>query len=156
MKSLKRVVLALGAGLAFLMLMCALALAAGPKKPDILVIWGDDIGQSNISAYTKGVMGYRTPNIDRIANEGMIFNDLKRFGIMGIKYTRMFHFVPTLSGRMILYCISTPYRNGIFPINAMSLYPKPTGTVNLSLFLSAFQLMRIFGAMPTRAVTLAL
>ncbi|WP_372928988.1 arylsulfatase [Methyloceanibacter sp.] len=44
-------------------------------KPNILVIWGDDIGQSNISAYTKGVMGYRTPNIDRIANEGMIFTD---------------------------------------------------------------------------------
>lgn len=45
------------------------------KKPNILVIWGDDIGQSNISAYTKGMMGYRTPNIDRIANEGMIFTD---------------------------------------------------------------------------------
>ncbi len=44
-------------------------------KPNILVIWGDDVGQSNISAYTKGVMGYRTPNIDRIANEGMIFTD---------------------------------------------------------------------------------
>ena len=48
---------------------------AGTKKPNILVIWGDDIGQSNISAYTKGIMGYRTPNIDRIANEGMIFTD---------------------------------------------------------------------------------
>jgi arylsulfatase len=45
------------------------------KQPNILIIWGDDIGQSNISAYTKGVMGYRTPNIDRIANEGMIFTD---------------------------------------------------------------------------------
>ena len=44
-------------------------------KPNILVIWGDDIGQSNISAYTKGIMGYQTPNIDRIANEGMIFTD---------------------------------------------------------------------------------
>ena len=50
------------------------ALAAA-KKPNILVIWGDDIGQSNISAYTKGLMGYRTPNIDRVANEGMIFTD---------------------------------------------------------------------------------
>ena len=37
--------------------------------------WGDDVGQSNISAYTMGVVGYRTPNIDRIANEGMIFTD---------------------------------------------------------------------------------
>lgn len=45
------------------------------EKPNILVIWGDDIGQSNISAYTKGMMGYRTPNIDRIAEEGMIFTD---------------------------------------------------------------------------------
>lgn len=45
------------------------------EKPNILVIWGDDIGQSNISAYTKGMMGYTTPNIDRIANEGMIFTD---------------------------------------------------------------------------------
>jgi len=57
----------------------ALAGSATPvlaqSKPNILVIWGDDIGQSNISAYTKGVMGYRTPNIDRIADEGMIFTD---------------------------------------------------------------------------------
>jgi arylsulfatase A-like enzyme len=45
------------------------------KKPNILVIWGDDIGQSNLSCFTKGVMGYRTPNIDRIASEGMLFTD---------------------------------------------------------------------------------
>lgn len=45
------------------------------KKPNILVIFGDDIGQANISAYTRGVVGYRTPNIDRIANEGAIFTD---------------------------------------------------------------------------------
>ena len=44
-------------------------------KPNILVIWGDDIGRSNISAYTMGMMGYHTPNIDRIAKEGMIFTD---------------------------------------------------------------------------------
>ena len=44
-------------------------------KPNILVIWGDDVGQSNISAYTMGVMCYRTPNIDRIAKEGIIFTD---------------------------------------------------------------------------------
>jgi arylsulfatase A-like enzyme len=49
--------------------------ASAQDRPNILVIWGDDIGQSNISAYTMGVMGYRTPNIDRIANEGMIFTD---------------------------------------------------------------------------------
>ncbi|WP_299813278.1 arylsulfatase [uncultured Roseibium sp.] len=44
-------------------------------KPNILVIWGDDVGQSNISAYTFGLMGYRTENIDRIAKEGMMFTD---------------------------------------------------------------------------------
>ncbi len=44
-------------------------------KPNIVIIWGDDIGQSNVSAYSKGVMGYRTPNIDRVANEGVIFTD---------------------------------------------------------------------------------
>ena len=44
-------------------------------KPNILVIFGDDVGQSNISAYTRGLMGYDTPNIDRIANEGMLFTD---------------------------------------------------------------------------------
>lgn len=45
------------------------------KKPNIVIIWGDDIGQSNISAYSKGMMGYRTPNIDSIADQGMIFTD---------------------------------------------------------------------------------
>jgi arylsulfatase len=45
------------------------------KKPNFLVIWGDDIGQSNLSIFTKGMMGYKTPNIDRIANEGMLFTD---------------------------------------------------------------------------------
>jgi arylsulfatase A-like enzyme len=45
------------------------------RKPNILIIWGDDIGQSNVSAYSKGMMGYHTPNIDRIAHEGMIFTD---------------------------------------------------------------------------------
>ncbi len=49
--------------------------AAEAAKPNILVIWGDDIGQSNISAYTHGLMGYKTPNIDRISREGMTFTD---------------------------------------------------------------------------------
>jgi len=48
---------------------------AQAKRPNIVVIWGDDIGQSNISAYTHGLMGYQTPNIDRIAREGMMFTD---------------------------------------------------------------------------------
>jgi len=45
------------------------------KKPNILVLWGDDIGQFNVSAYNRGMMGYKTPNIDRIANEGALFTD---------------------------------------------------------------------------------
>jgi len=44
-------------------------------KPNIVIIWGDDVGQSNISAYTKGLMGYQTPNIDRIASDGVLFTD---------------------------------------------------------------------------------
>jgi len=49
--------------------------AVAEDQPNILVIWGDDVGQSNISAYTHGLVGYRTPNIDRIAREGMLFTD---------------------------------------------------------------------------------
>ena len=45
------------------------------KKPNILIIWGDDIGWFNVSAYNHGVMGYRTPNIDRVAREGALFTD---------------------------------------------------------------------------------
>jgi arylsulfatase len=45
------------------------------KKPNILVIWGDDIGITNLSCYSHGLMGYQTPNIDRIAKEGMMFTD---------------------------------------------------------------------------------
>jgi arylsulfatase A-like enzyme len=45
------------------------------KKPNILILWGDDIGWFNISAYNHGVMGYKTPNIDRIAKEGALFTD---------------------------------------------------------------------------------
>ena len=63
-----------------LLLSLALVAVAGPAsadegKPNILVVWGDDVGQSNISAYTFGLVGYKTPNIDRIAKEGMKFTD---------------------------------------------------------------------------------
>jgi len=64
---LARVLLVLGSGI-------ALASQAA-DKPNILVIWGDDIGITNISAYSDGIMGYRTPNIDRIASEGIRFTD---------------------------------------------------------------------------------
>jgi arylsulfatase len=59
-----------------LVLVCTFFSVAGAAdKPNILVIWGDDIGQSNISAYTMGLVGYKTPNIDRLAKEGIIFTD---------------------------------------------------------------------------------
>jgi arylsulfatase len=65
----------------FTLLLCGLCLSvstayAQNKKPNILVIWGDDIGESNISAYNFGLMGYQTPNIDRLSKEGMMFTDL--------------------------------------------------------------------------------
>src|SRR5207342_280065 len=49
--------------------------ATSGRRPNILVIFGDDIGQTNVSAYSFGVMGYKTPNIDRLAREGMMFTD---------------------------------------------------------------------------------
>jgi arylsulfatase len=58
-----------------LIALAAAASAQTKKKPNILVIWGDDIGWSNVSAYNMGMMGYKTPNIDRIAKEGAIFTD---------------------------------------------------------------------------------
>jgi arylsulfatase len=65
-----------------LVIIAAIGLAAGSglaaaqgKPPNILIIWGDDIGYWNISAYNLGMMGYRTPNIDRIAREGGLFTD---------------------------------------------------------------------------------
>jgi arylsulfatase len=63
---------ALAAGL----VVCVAAAAQAADKPNIVVIWGDDIGESNLSAYNFGLMGYKTPNIDRIAKEGMMFTDM--------------------------------------------------------------------------------
>src|SRR5438128_6767116 len=51
------------------------ATAQQQQRPNIVIIWGDDIGQSDISAYSHGLMGFKTPNIDRIANEGVLFTD---------------------------------------------------------------------------------
>ena len=55
------------------------AFASGPAqaadKPNILILWGDDIGWFNTSAYNRGMMGYRTPNIDSIASQGALFTD---------------------------------------------------------------------------------
>jgi arylsulfatase len=67
-------------GLSAIALVCAVMISALPaaaadKKPNILVIWGDDIGWFNVSAYNHGMMGYKTPNIDSIAKEGALFTD---------------------------------------------------------------------------------
>lgn len=53
----------------------AVSAASAQDKPNFLIIWGDDIGVWNVNAYSRGMMGYETPNIDRIANEGMLFTD---------------------------------------------------------------------------------
>ena len=55
--------------------LAASAQAADQKKPNILIIWGDDIGQFNVSAINRGMMGYKTPNIDSVATEGALFTD---------------------------------------------------------------------------------
>ncbi|MCE3253227.1 MAG: sulfatase, partial [Cellvibrio sp.] len=55
--------------------LCAGVAQAQDKKPNILVIWGDDIGTWNISHNNRGMMGYKTPNIDRVAKEGVAFTD---------------------------------------------------------------------------------
>ena len=69
-------------------------------KPNILVIWGDDIGISNVSCYSDGLMGYRTPNIDRIAAEGVRFTDY--YGEQSCT-----------AGRAAFICGQNPYRTGL-------------------------------------------
>ncbi len=59
----------------------ATPVALAADKPNILVLWGDDIGIENISHNNRGMMGYMTPNIDRIAKEGVGFNDY--YGLFG-------------------------------------------------------------------------
>ena len=61
--------------LGLLAILIAPSFAGAAKKPNILVIWGDDVGWFNISAYNRGMMGYKTPNIDSIAEEGALFTD---------------------------------------------------------------------------------
>ncbi len=69
-------------------------------KPNILVIWGDDIGISNLSCYSDGMMGYRTPNIDRIAEEGVRFTDY--YGEQSCT-----------AGRAAFICGQNPVRTGL-------------------------------------------
>src|SRR6476661_80688 len=70
------------------------------KQPNILIIWGDDIGWFNLSAYNHGVMGYRTPNIDRIATEGVRFTDY--YGEQSCT-----------AGRAAFICGQNPIRTGL-------------------------------------------
>ena len=70
------------------------------EQPNILIIWGDDIGQSNLSCYSDGLMGYRTPNIDRIAEEGVRFADY--YGEQSCT-----------AGRAAFIPGQTPYRTGL-------------------------------------------
>ena len=67
--------LRIGIAVGILLAMAIAAPLIAQDKPNIIVIWGDDIGWSNISAYNNGIMGYKTPNIDRIAEEGVMFTD---------------------------------------------------------------------------------
>ena len=77
---MKKLIKQTAAALLIAAVLLGLCLFAGPgyaaDKPNIVVIWGDDIGESNISVYSFGLMGYKTPNIDRIAKEGMMFTDM--------------------------------------------------------------------------------
>ena len=82
-------------------LMCAVVPGqAADKKPNILILWGDDIGWENPSCYHRGMMGYQTPNIDRIAKEGVGFTDY---------YAQQ----SCTAGRSAFISGSVPVRNGM-------------------------------------------
>lgn len=89
--------------------------AAPAAKPNILIIWGDDIGQTNLSCYSDGLMGYRTPNIDRIAKEGLRFTDA---------YAEQ----SCTAGRSTFITGQNPYRTGLtkvgMPGAALGLRPE--------------------------------
>ena len=77
--------------------------SSGTKPPNIVVIFGDDIGTTNVSAYGHGVVGYRTPNIDRIAREGMMFTDY---------YAEQ----SSTAGRSAFITGQTPFRTGLYKV----------------------------------------
>lgn len=81
----------------------AAAAPAPRKKPNILVIWGDDIGWNNPSAYHRGMMGYQTPNIDRLAREGVLFTDW--YGQQSCT-----------AGRAAFICGQSPFRTGLLKV----------------------------------------
>ncbi len=84
------------------------------EKPNILIIWGDDIGQSNLSCYSDGVMGYRTPNIDRIADEGALFTDY--YGEQSCT-----------AGRAAFITGQNPYRTGLTKVGLPGADARPAG-----------------------------
>ena len=73
------------------------------KKPNILVIWGDDIGWSNTSIYNMGMMGYKTPNIDQIGKDGIVFTDY---------YAQQ----SCTAGRSAFITGQSPYRTGLLKL----------------------------------------
>jgi len=77
--------------------------ATGGRKPNILILWGDDVGWWNVSAYNRGMMGYKTPNIDRIANEGALFTDW--YGQQSCT-----------AGRSTFITGQSPYRTGLLKV----------------------------------------
>src|SRR5271166_3246066 len=85
------------------MLVTALQLNAQQKKPNILVIFGDDIGYWNVSAYNQGMMHYKTPNIDRLAHEGALFTDY---------YAQQ----SCTAGRAAFITGQTPFRTGLLKV----------------------------------------
>jgi arylsulfatase len=85
---------------------------AGPKKPNILILWGDDIGTWNVSYFSHGMMGYRTPNIDRVASEGVAFTDY--YGQQSCT-----------AGRAAFICGQNPLRTGLTKVG------MPGATVGL-------------------------
>ncbi len=82
------------------------------KKPNILILWGDDIGTWNVSYFSRGMMGYRTPNIDRVANEGVAFTDF--YGQQSCT-----------AGRAAFICGQNPLRTGLTKVG------MPGATVGL-------------------------
>jgi arylsulfatase A-like enzyme len=89
--------------LSLLMLVCFFTQAQKNTKPNILVIFGDDIGWSNVSLYNMGMMGYKTPNIDRIGKEGMMFTDY---------YAQQ----SCTAGRSAFITGQSPYRTGLLKV----------------------------------------
>ncbi len=102
-----------------LLITAACASAQTPaKKPNILVIMGDDIGYWNVSANNQGMMGYRTPNIDRIAKEGANFTDL---------YAQQ----SCTAGRAAFITDNSPYRTGLLkvgPFESGACPPRKKGS----------------------------